>query len=150
MVTRLQMLVPHTLVGVRHIHGVVTAEVKGAKDALEDLQKQPLTSLSVHGHKVADASITQPKVEAHAKAGKKGPPEEAVHEGELGIQHGGQLSKKYFMLFKDRLDYHDTKEDAHSGIRPKGRIALSEVNGYEAYGNGFILKLLGRSVGLHA
>lgn len=95
------------------------------------------------------------KGKAKGKGQSKGtpPPEDLnkgiVYQGSLGIHHGGQLTKKYFVLYKDRLDYHDTKEDADSEARPRGRMCLSEVTSYEAYGNGFILKLLGRSVGLH-
>lgn len=76
-------------------------------------------------------------------------PKGVIHQGTLGIQHAGQLTNKHFVLYKDCLDYHDNREDADAKVRPRGRIALAEVSSYEAYGNGFILKLLGRSVGLH-
>merc|ERR1719498_2065544 len=74
----------------------------------------------------------------------------ALHLGPLGIQHGGRLMKKFFVLYPDRLDYFESAVDAVSGQRPLGRIALAEVSGHEVFGVGLILDLLGRKVGLKA
>jgi hypothetical protein len=74
----------------------------------------------------------------------------ALHQGHLGIQHAGKLTKKFFVLYTDRLDYFETPVDAVSGKRPLGRIALSEVTSHEVFGCGLILDLLGRKVGLKA
>jgi len=115
----------------------------------QDSSSVPKTPVFGSGPQDSSASTATPRAKAGAKNRAAASTGRTIHEGLLGIQHGGQLSNKYFMLFTDRLDYHDTKEDAYGGARPKGRIALSEVSSYEAYGSGFILKLLGRSVGLH-
>jgi len=72
-----------------------------------------------------------------------------IYQGELGIQHGGKLTKKHFVLYPDRLDYFDTPVDAVSG-KPTGRISLSEVANHEVFGCGLILDMLGRKVGLKA
>lgn len=74
----------------------------------------------------------------------------AMLQGPLGIQHGGRLMKKFFVLYPDRLDYFENAVDALSGQRPLGRIALSEVTSHEVFGVGLILDLLGRKVGLKA
>jgi hypothetical protein len=139
---------------------VVTAEVTGSKEMLEELIKHKLVGMHVLGHTVSEAFLVgpdglpmkkdvSPRITGHSVHRIAALSGHLIYEGQLGIQHGGQLSKKHFVLFKERLDYHDSKEDADAKKRPKGRIALCEVSSYEACGDGFILKLLGRSVGLH-
>lgn len=72
-----------------------------------------------------------------------------VHQGPLGIQHGSCLVSKHFVLYPDRLDYfHKASEVATS--KPCGRIALIEVLDHEVFGNGLILNLGGRKIGLKA
>jgi len=145
-------VIPHNLGGVSFKDGCVTAEILGSDTSLEELRRAislPNAQFSVCGYKVGDASIGTAKILADVNSGKGQKGQAAIYQGPLGIQHGGCLSQKYFMLFEDRLDYFDSRDDALAGVRPRGRIALCEVNSYEAYGSGFILKLLGRSVGLH-
>lgn len=73
-----------------------------------------------------------------------------IYQGPLWIQHRGHLVKRFFFLFKDRLDYFDNSTDLSLNLPPRGRIALIEVLGHEVFGTGFILNLLGRRVGLKA
>jgi len=76
--------------------------------------------------------------------------EHPLLRGPLGIQHEGRLTEKHFLLYRDRLDYFDSTTDARADVRPRGRIAASDVSGFEVVGSGFVLDLMGRKIGLHA
>jgi len=59
----------------------------------------------------------------------------------LGVQKKKGLENRFFVLFKDRLDYFATEADEHE--EPRGRLTLSEVDKLEVQGDGFSLILVG-------
>jgi len=131
--------------------GSVMAEVQGSKEQIKDFQEAHVANPSMFGVMGYTLSEMTLVIESGKEVNKRVEVDldAPLHSAILGIQHGGCLSNKFFVLYRDRLDYFEDKKDAVSGVRPLGRIALAEVREYEAYGSGFILKLLGRSIGLH-
>mmetsp|Transcript_19904 Transcript_19904/g.46307 ORF Transcript_19904/g.46307 Transcript_19904/m.46307 type:complete len:1115 (+) Transcript_19904:49-3393(+) len=74
-----------------------------------------------------------------------------VRHGVLGMQQGGRLVKKYFILYQGRLDYFPSYDAAQqSSATPEGRYWLKEMHGLQTVGCGLVLHLEGRFVGLHA
>eukprot|EP00929_Paragymnodinium_shiwhaense_P000984 TRINITY_DN101198_c0_g1_i1.p1 TRINITY_DN101198_c0_g1~~TRINITY_DN101198_c0_g1_i1.p1 ORF type:complete len:1402 (+),score=358.06 TRINITY_DN101198_c0_g1_i1:116-4321(+) len=72
-----------------------------------------------------------------------------VHHGILGVAPKGQLVSGYFVLFQDRLDFWNRPAEAASGLRPAGRIQISDVRSLETVSTGLILNYKGRKLGLH-
>jgi len=81
---------------------------------------------------------------------KSAVPDIALFSGFLSVQHLGRLEKKFFVLYRDRLDYFDNAVDPESGQGPIGRMVLAEVISNDVFGVGIILDILGRKVGLKA
>lgn len=72
-----------------------------------------------------------------------------IQSGLLGVQPKGQMVTGYFVLFRDRLDFWNAPTEAASGLRPRGRIVLTDVRSLEMVSGGFILNYKGRKMGLH-
>eukprot|EP00927_Polykrikos_kofoidii_P056019 TRINITY_DN5019_c0_g1_i2.p1 TRINITY_DN5019_c0_g1~~TRINITY_DN5019_c0_g1_i2.p1 ORF type:complete len:1594 (-),score=222.29 TRINITY_DN5019_c0_g1_i2:236-5017(-) len=76
----------------------------------------------------------------------KDPP---VHHGLLGVQPQGKLVSGYFVLFRERLDFWNRPAEAATGMRPRGRIQMSDVRSIESVSTGLIMNYKGRKMGLH-
>lgn len=67
----------------------------------------------------------------------------------LGFLEGGQMVKKHFALFADRLVYWNKTSDMLAQNHPIGQILLTDVKSLEQVNGGFVLRHKGRKMGLN-
>ncbi|CAJ1403606.1 unnamed protein product [Effrenium voratum] len=68
--------------------------------------------------------------------------EEILRQETLGVLKKKSIQNRFFVLYKDRLDYHTSEEELKPD-QPRGRLSLNEVERLEAQEDGFTLMLLG-------
>mmetsp|Transcript_51630 Transcript_51630/g.81988 ORF Transcript_51630/g.81988 Transcript_51630/m.81988 type:complete len:116 (+) Transcript_51630:40-387(+) len=69
--------------------------------------------------------------------------EKKLCQGFLGVVRKGKVDQRYFVLYKDRLDYYNNVEDSFSNIEPRGRLALNDIEELEVLDNAFKIDLAG-------
>mmetsp|Transcript_34306 Transcript_34306/g.79997 ORF Transcript_34306/g.79997 Transcript_34306/m.79997 type:complete len:1326 (+) Transcript_34306:60-4037(+) len=67
--------------------------------------------------------------------------QEVIRKETLGVQKKKGIESRFFVLFKDRLDYFTAEADERS--EPRGRLTLNEVEKLEVQEDGFSLILVG-------
>mmetsp|Transcript_10836 Transcript_10836/g.24549 ORF Transcript_10836/g.24549 Transcript_10836/m.24549 type:complete len:806 (+) Transcript_10836:154-2571(+) len=74
-----------------------------------------------------------------------------IRHGLLGMQEAGKLVQKYCVLYKGRMEFYSSVEDAKSAAVPAtGTFWLEELSKIDHVGSGVVLSLEGKYVGLHA
>lgn len=72
-----------------------------------------------------------------------------IHEGPLQISKRKGKEMRYFVLYRDHLEYYLTEEQAKGVEWPRGRVAIEEVRRLEVVGkDGFVLHLDSQEVPL--
>lgn len=65
----------------------------------------------------------------------------ALRQGQLGVVRKDRVDLRYFVLYKDRLDYYNSLEEASRGGDPKGRLAVQDIEELEVLDTGFRIGL---------
>mmetsp|Transcript_68938 Transcript_68938/g.128727 ORF Transcript_68938/g.128727 Transcript_68938/m.128727 type:complete len:377 (+) Transcript_68938:3-1133(+) len=74
-----------------------------------------------------------------------------IRHGLLGMQEAGKLVQKYFVVYKGRMEFYSSVEEAKSAAVPAaGTFWLEELSKIDHVGSGVVMSFEGKYVGLHA